>query len=170
MSTGLIAALPPAELEAVIAHELAHVRSLDVLTQTWAVLFSTMLVELSRVGGWFSRGMLYVLAPVAAAFTHLMLSPRRELAADAAAARITGWEPVADALLRLDKSAELVQFTAHVTAGPLYTVNPFDASVGLARMFSTHPTLETRVGRLRGSEVAREQRKHEGRFRGPRSK
>ena len=69
-----------------IAHELAHVRARDVLTQTYAVLFSTTLLELTRVGGFLSRFLLAVLAPMGAAFTHLLLSPRRELAADAVAA------------------------------------------------------------------------------------
>ena len=79
-STGLLGALPPDELTTVLAHEIAHVRARDVLTQTFAVLLAVMLVEASRIGGWFSRALLYVLAPVAAAFVHLTLSPRRELA------------------------------------------------------------------------------------------
>ena len=58
-----------------IAHELAHVRSLDVLTQTFAVLLATTLIETSRIGGFLSRALLSVLAPIAAAFTHLLLSP-----------------------------------------------------------------------------------------------
>ena len=55
VSSGLLTALAPGELEAVLAHELAHVRSRDVLTQTFAVLFATTLLELSRVGGFLSR-------------------------------------------------------------------------------------------------------------------
>ena len=81
LSTGLLGALTPAELEAVIAHELAHVRRRDVLTQTSAVMLAVVLVDLSRIGGWFERALLAVLGPIAAAFVHL-LSPRRELAAD----------------------------------------------------------------------------------------
>ena len=76
-------ALTPAELEAVLAHELAHVRARDVLTQTYGALLGTTLLELTRVGGFLSRFLLAVLAPIAAAFTHLLLSPKRELTADA---------------------------------------------------------------------------------------
>ena len=65
-----------------IAHELWHVRCRDVLTQTFAVLLAATLVELSRLGGWLSRWLLYVFGPIAAAFVHLLLSPRRELDAD----------------------------------------------------------------------------------------
>ena len=88
VSTGLLGALRPAEIEAVLAHELAHVRSRDVLVQTSAVLLAVVLVELSRVGGWFERALLAVLGPIAAAFVHLLLSPKRELAADRIAAAI----------------------------------------------------------------------------------
>ena len=64
VSTGLLAALPPDELEALVAHELAHVRARDVLTQTYAVLLASTLLETSRIGGWLTRSLLYVLAPV----------------------------------------------------------------------------------------------------------
>src|SRR5262245_22874356 len=47
VSTGLLGALPPAELEGVLAHELAHVRSRDVLVQTIAVMLAVTLVEAS---------------------------------------------------------------------------------------------------------------------------
>src|SRR3989304_1782674 len=65
------------ELVAAIAHELAHVRRRDVLVQTFVVLFAVTLVELSQIGGWFSRALLFVLGPIAAAFVHLLLSSRR---------------------------------------------------------------------------------------------
>jgi heat shock protein HtpX len=148
VSTGLLGALAPPELDAVIAHELSHVRSRDVLIQTLAVLFASTLVETSRIGGWFSRALLYVFAPIGAAFVHLLLSPRRELAADAVAAGIAGWENVADALVRLDRAGDLVQFRASPTSEPLYTVSPFDTDDRLTRMFVTHPPVADRIARL----------------------
>jgi heat shock protein HtpX len=155
VSTGLLRALRAGELEAVIAHELAHVRSRDVLTQTLAVLLATTLVEASRIGGWLSRALLFVLAPIGAAFTHLLLSPRRELAADAAAAaHACDPHDLADALLRLHRAGELVEFAASPATEPLYTVDPFDGSDRLARMFRTHPPLESRVARLRGMPLS----------------
>jgi heat shock protein HtpX len=151
VSTGLLAALPADELEAVLAHELAHVRTRDVLVQTFAVLLSVTLVETSRIGGWLSRGLLFVLAPIAAAFTHLLLSPKRELRADMLAVTATrSPHDLADALVRLDTAADLVSFLASPATEPLYIVNPFDQEDKLARMFVTHPPLDRRVALLRG--------------------
>ena len=150
VSTGLLGALPPAELEGVLAHELAHIRSRDVLVQTFAVTLAVSLVELSRIGGWLERALLFVLGPIAAAFVHVLLSPRREFAADREAARLSGTpHGLTDALLRLDQAAELVSFEASPATEPLYTLNPFEQE-GLARMFDTHPPLGERISRLRG--------------------
>lgn len=149
VSVGALRSLRREELAAAIAHELAHVRRRDVLVQTFVVLFAATLVELSRIGGWFSRFLLYVFAPIASAFVHLLLSPKRELGADALAARATGApHDLADALMRLDRAAELVDFAASPATEPLYPVDPFEPE-GLARMFKTHPPLDERVRRLR---------------------
>ena len=149
VSTGALRSLRLEELEAAIAHELAHVRRRDVLVQTFVVLFAATLMEVSRIGGWLSRVLLYVLAPIAAAFVHLLLSSKRELAADELAARATGaGHDLADALMRLDRAAELVEFAASPATEPLYPVDPFE-SEGIARMFKTHPPLEKRLRRLR---------------------
>jgi len=91
----------------------------------------------------------FVLGPLAAAIVHLLLSPKREFAADAAAAAVCGSpHGLADALLRLERAAELVEFRASPTTEPLYTFNPF-AEEGLARMFVTHPPVGERIRRLR---------------------
>jgi heat shock protein HtpX len=149
ISTGCLRSLRPEELEGAIAHELAHARRRDVLVQTVVVLFAVTLVETSRVGGWLSRVLLYVLAPIASAFVHLLLSPRRELEADLlAAASIGSGHDLADALLRLESGARLVAFAASPATEPLYPIDPFEDS-GLARMFKTHPELTARVARLR---------------------
>jgi heat shock protein HtpX len=149
VSTGLLSAASPAELEAVLAHELAHVRHRDVVVQTSVVVLAATFLELTRIGGWFSRALLFVFGPVAAAFVHLMLSPKREFLADAAAASICGSpHPMADALVRLDQAAELVSFRGSPATEPLYTVNPF-LEEGLAALFVTHPPVGERVRRLR---------------------
>lgn len=160
VSTGLLAALPPAELEGILAHELAHVRHRDVLVQTVAVMLAVTLVELSRIGGWLERALLFVLAPVAAAFVHLMLSPKREFRADRLAARLCeSPHGLADALLRLEQASELVDFRASPATEPLYPVDPFPQQ-GLAAMFSTHPEIGERIARLRTPDPAWRDRVH----------
>jgi heat shock protein HtpX len=148
LSTGALQSLRREELEGVLAHELAHVRRRDVLVQTFVVLFAATLVELSRIGGFLSRALLFVLAPIAAAFVHLLLSSKRELRADELAAQTCDGNDLADGLLRLDRAAELIEFVASPATEPLYAVDPFEAE-GIARMFKTHPPLEERVRRLR---------------------
>ncbi len=154
VSTGLVSACSPAELEGVLAHELAHVRHRDVAIQTAVVVLAASIVELSRIGGWLERALLFVLGPVAAACVHLLLSPKREFEADRAAAAICGSpHGLADALLRLEQAAELVEFRASPATEPLYPFNPF-LEVGLAALFVTHPPLGERVRRLRELDPA----------------
>jgi heat shock protein HtpX len=149
VSRGLLGAAPPAELEGVLAHELAHIRARDVVTQEGVVVFAAALVEATRIGGALQRLLLFVLGPIAAAPVHLLPSPKREFAADRFAAELCETpHGLADALLRLELAGELVEFRANPATEPLYTINPFEPT-GLAAMFGTHPPTEERVRRLR---------------------
>jgi heat shock protein HtpX len=149
VSVGLLGVATPAELEGIVAHELAHLRRRDVLVQTLAVVIAAAVVEASRIGGWLQRVLLFVLGPLAASFVHLLLSPKREYDADRFAAELCGSpHGLADALLRLEQSMELVAFEASPATEPLYTTNPF-AEEGLATLFITHPPVGERVRRLR---------------------
>jgi heat shock protein HtpX len=149
LSQGLLTLLPPAELEGVLAHELAHARHRDILVQTPVVVVAGWLLEASRIGGFLERALLFVLGPVAASVVQVLLSPKREFAADAAAARTCGTpHGLADALVRLEQAQELVAFEASPVTEPLYTVNPFDP-VGIAALFASHPPISERVERLR---------------------
>ena len=148
VSRGFLGMGSPSQLEGIIAHELAHIRHRDVLTQSVVVVIAGALLELSRIGGPFQRALLFVLAPAAASITNLMLSPRRELAADAAAAfACDSTLIVAEGLNQLDRATEFVDFAANPATEPLYTTNPFEPE-GIANPFSTHPPLETRIEAL----------------------
>ena len=149
LSVGLLGVASPAELEGLVAHELAHLRRRDILVQTTAATLAGVIVDASRLGGYFNRALLFVLGPIAASFLHLLLSPKREYDADRFAAELCGSpHGLADALLRLEQAAGLVSFQASPATEPLYTANPF-AEEGLARLFVTHPPLGERVRRLR---------------------
>jgi heat shock protein HtpX len=149
VSVGLLGVASPAELEGVVAHEIAHLRHRDVLVQTLAVIGAAALVDVSRVGGFLQRALLFVLAPIAAAFVHLLLSPGREYDADRFAAELCDSpHGLADALVRLDQATELVAFAASPVTEPLYTINPF-ADERPASLFASHPRVGERVRRLR---------------------
>lgn len=149
LSVGLMGVASPAELEGLLAHEIAHVKHRDVLVQTIAVVLAAVLVESSRIGGALQRVLLFVLAPVAAAFVHLLLSQKREYHADRFAAQLCDSpHGLADALLRLEDAMQLVPFQASPATEPLYTTNPF-AEEGVAALFVTHPPVGERVRRLR---------------------
>jgi len=149
VSRGLLGAATPAELEGVLAHELAHIRDRDVLVQSTVSVLAGAIVETSRIGGFLQRGLLFALGPLAAAVVNLFLSPKREFLADAAAAELCDSpHGLADALIRLEQTGELVEFQASPATEPLYTINPF-AEEGLAALFVTHPPVGERVRRLR---------------------
>jgi heat shock protein HtpX len=149
LSVGLMGVASPAEVEGIVAHELAHLRHRDVLVQTIAVVVASAIVEASRVGGFLQRALLFVFGPVAAAFVHLLLSQKREFEADRFAAVVCDSpHGLADALVRLEQAMQLVGFEASPATEPLYTTNPF-ADEGLAALFDSHPPVGERVRRLR---------------------
>jgi len=155
VSTGCAAACAPAELEGVLAHEIAHVRLHDVQVQTAAAVAAAVTLEASRIGGWLERFLLFVLAPVAAASVHLLVSPKREFAADRFAAKLCDSpHGLADALSRFEQASELVAFEGSPATEPLFTINPFDEDWP-ARLFVTHPPVEERVRRLRELDPSR---------------
>ena len=124
-------------------------RAYLVIFVALVVILAATLLELSRIGGWLQRVLLYILGPIAAAFVHLMLSRNREFLADRDAAVLCDSpHPLADALVRLDAAAELVEFAGSPATEPLYTINPF-IEEGIAALFVTHPPVGERVRRLR---------------------
>jgi heat shock protein HtpX len=149
LSLGLVGVASPAELEGIVAHELAHLKHRDVLVQSIAVIVAVTIVESSRVGGFLQRALLFVFGPIAAAFVALLLSQKREYEADRLAAELCDSpHGLADALIRLEQAMELVGFAASPATEPLYTTNPF-AEEGLAALFVSHPPVGERVRRLR---------------------
>ena len=133
VSRGLLTAAPPAELEGVLAHELAHIRNRDVLVQTAAVVVAAALIETSRVGGWLQRTLLFVLGPVGGGDRPPAALAEARVRSRPRGGRVLCGSPhgLADALIRLEQAAELVEFRASPATEPLYTINPF-AEEGLA--------------------------------------
>jgi len=163
VSAGLLEALPDPELEAVLAHELAHVANDDLRLMTWVLVplvASEEFFEMMDDDDDFDPGVLPWLAvgwllTVSSALGVGLFSRGREFAADRAAVAATG-DPgaLAAALERLDSSTavappdDLRKHAGSVDAmSVLPTLDPErDGGGGL---LATHPATERRLERLR---------------------
>lgn len=166
VTSGIMRALPRRELEGVIAHELAHIKNRDILIASIAAMVAG---AISAIVNFLQFQLLFggndddsplgfigtiaamILAPLAAVVIQMAISRQREYVADATGAEILGDpHPLADALVRLHRGTEVVPMQVNQAAAPLYIVNPL-GSFGrkMSGLFSTHPPMEERVGRLR---------------------
>jgi heat shock protein HtpX len=164
VTQGITQLLSENELRGVLAHEIAHIRNRDVLTQTVAAAIGGAITWIAYmllfVGGddesplgLVSALAMVILAPIAATIIQLAISRQREYAADATGARIGGSaNALADALERLEAGARAQPMQVNAAAEPLYIVKPFSGG-GIASLFSTHPPIEERVRRLRAIGV-----------------
>lgn len=160
VTAGITQLLSPTELRGVIAHELAHIRNRDTLTQAVAAAIGGAITYLGYMLMWFGGDddspvgliaslLLVLLAPIAATIIQLAISRQREFSADATGAQISGDpESLASALLRLEQGAADAPMQVNQATECLYIVKPFSAK-GVAGLFSTHPPIEERVKRLR---------------------
>ena len=161
------------ELAGVISHELSHVKHRDTLIMTlsasiataisyianiaqWAAIFGTARDEDGNRSNPIALIVTIVIAPLAASLIQFALSRSREYMADASGARICG-KPLAlaSALLKLDDYAHhrVIPDAKPATSG-LFIINPLAGVGGVANLFSTHPSTEERVKKLR--EIAAE--------------
>jgi len=168
VTTGLLRTLDDEELEGVLAHELAHVKNRDVMVMTIASFLSTLAFIVVRWGWLFGGGdrgggnqapvivaILVSMAVWVLSFLLIrLLSRYREFAADRGGAAISG-KPgaLASALLTIDGGMEKVpdedlRDTAEMNA---FFVIPIKSGV-VGKLFSTHPSTEKRVERLRDLE------------------
>ncbi|MDD5329757.1 MAG: protease HtpX [Sulfuricella sp.] len=169
VSTGLLQSMSESEVEAVLAHEIAHVANGDMVTLTLIQgVVNTFVVFISRVIGYFvdqalrkegeedrGPGMGYMVAVIVcdlvfgvlASMIVMYFSRRREFRADAGAARLLGGpQPMIAALRRLGgaEAGELPQnvATSGVAGRP-----------GWMALFSSHPAIEERIAALRQESV-----------------
>lgn len=156
VTEGILKILDQDELEGVIAHELGHIQNRDMLLQTVSASLSGAITNLARLGG--SRtdsglGPLAVIfAPIGAAVLQFAISRSREFKADYSGAVISG-KPLAlaSALQKLQAGAQKIPMRIAPSVAPLAQVNPMAAfGGGLPKLFSTHPSTEERIEKLRG--------------------
>jgi heat shock protein HtpX len=165
---GIMKLLNDQELEAVMAHELAHVKNRDTLISTLAATLGGAITFIARMmmfsggrrggsrgGGWGAL-LALILAPIAAMIIQMAVSRRREYMADATGARMCkNPNALASALQRLQSgiaASPMSEDTANPATSHMFIVNPFRGSA-MFKLFSTHPPMEERVERLRSMKL-----------------
>ena len=165
---GIIQILSEAELEGVIAHELAHVKHRDILISSIAATLAAAIMVVGRMAMYaniFGGGRhddrdegsnpiamlaMMILAPMAAFLIQMAISRSREFSADAGGAAIAG-NPygLADALRKIDAASRRVPLDANPATAHMFIVKPFSGG-GLMSIFSSHPSTESRIQALMG--------------------
>jgi heat shock protein HtpX len=170
-TTGIMDLLSPAELEAVMAHEITHIVNRDVMIMTLAGFFASIASMIVQFGFLFGGGghsgggysddddgpsfMAIILVSavvwVVSFFLMRMLSRYREFAADRGAAVITGRpSALSSALMKLSGVNERIpqsDLRAHAEMNAFYIV-PVKVKDSLYNLFSTHPAMEKRIEAL----------------------
>jgi heat shock protein HtpX len=171
VTTGLTSMLRQEELEAVIAHELSHVRNRDVMVITLAGFISMIAFFLFRNWLLFGGGMgtgsrgtrdnktaLLILIPILAAVVWVIstlliraLSRYREFAADKGSAILTGNPAhLASALMKISGQMERVptKDLREVEGMNAFFIIPAISGSSIFELLSTHPTVEQRIAAL----------------------
>ncbi|MRR56045.1 MAG: zinc metalloprotease HtpX [Deltaproteobacteria bacterium] len=169
---GILRILSPAELEGVMAHELAHVQNRDILVGTIAATFAGAISMIGNMlqwgallgagrrddeqgsGGLIGSLAMAIIAPIAAMLIQMAVSRSREYLADESGARICG-NPLAlaNALRKLHAASHMLPMTeARPASAHMFIVNPLTVG-GLMSLFSTHPPMEERIARLEAMEI-----------------
>jgi heat shock protein HtpX len=175
VTTGIMQRLDPQELEAVLAHELSHIRNRDVMVMTLASFFAMVAQLMMRwmfwggmYGGMGDRGgdrrdgggggamaLIYVasiLVWIISFFLIRALSRYRELAADRGAAIITGAPShLMSALMKISGVMNRIpdRDLREVQQMNAFFIVPAIHADSFTGLLSTHPSLETRLERLR---------------------
>jgi len=162
VTEGLLELLTPQEVEAVIAHELSHIKHYDMLIGTVAATISGAIAMLANFGGFFGGGdnerpnpivmlILMIVMPIVATIIQMSVSRSREFMADEGASRLTGHpEWLQSALIKLENYARGIDLPeANPQTAHMFIINPFTGKeFSMQELFSTHPSTEQRVERL----------------------
>ncbi len=166
VTTGIMRILNRNELEGVVAHELAHIKNRDTLISTVVATIAGVITFLASMAQWSlifggsdddggnPIGMLVmaILAPIAATIIQMAISRGREFGADSGGASINGDpQALANALAKLEAGTSAVRADVNPSTAHMFIVNPLKGS-SIASLFSTHPSTEERIRRLRAMQ------------------
>lgn len=164
-TTGLLNIMNKGELEAVVAHEMSHIKNYDIRVSMAAVALTSVIELISelvlRFFTWSDDdndnrnplivvlGLLFVMiSPLLALVTRLAISRQREFLADATAVSLTRYpEGMISALQKLKNNGKPLRKQNSTTAN-LFIVNPMKRSF-FQNLFSTHPSIDDRISRLK---------------------
>ncbi len=159
VTEGLLQHLSRVELESVLAHELSHVKSDDVVVSTVAVgLFGVLGGPVRAVttgGSGAAVGYLFLpLGTLAGVGMQLVVGRQREELADLSGVAMTRYPPaMVTALEKMTRAGTLVRSarpaTAHLWLASPLPPPPAGRLTSLARLFETHPPLDERIEALR---------------------
>lgn len=153
---GILEALNAQELEGVTAHELAHIRNRDMLTNTVAATMAGAVMMLARFAFFFGDRdrnpaaalALLIVAPLAALLVQMAISRQMEFRADRVGAAIAATpRGLAAALEKLEAYARRIPMEVNPSAAHVCIVSPLRRG-GIAGLFRTHPPTEERIARL----------------------
>jgi heat shock protein HtpX len=168
-TTGIMEIMSDRELEAVMAHEISHVRNYDIRVSMIAFGLVSAIGILSDIALHmfvFSDRresnsnpivlvvgiVLIILAPIIAAIVQLAVSRQREYLADASGVLTTrDTEGLASALEKLKDHGRPMERQSTSTAH-LFFNNPLKSGF-FSKLFSTHPPLDERIARLRNNST-----------------
>ncbi len=161
VTEGLLDLMSEEEVEAVIAHELSHIKHYDMLIGTVTATIAGAIAMLANFGMFFGGDKdrpnpivmiaLMIIMPLAATVIQMTVSRNREFMADEGSARMTGHpEWLQSALSKLDSYARgTVMHDADPQTAHMFIINPFSGqNLSLQQLFSTHPSTEQRIARL----------------------
>ena len=168
VTTGLMEILSPAELEGVLAHELAHIRHRDVVIMTIASFFASIASMILQFGFFFGGGgdddenpgflallLVSLVVYVVSFFLMSALSRYREFAADRGAAEITRRpSALSSALMKIEGTMARIpqqDLRAHSELAAFYIARP--SAQSLFSLFSTHPPMDKRIAALERLEA-----------------
>ena len=158
---GILQAMSPDELAGVTAHELAHIKNRDMLTNTVAATMAGAVMMIARFAFFFGgrdrnpiAGIaMLILAPLAAVVVQMAISRQMEYRADRVGAEIAGSpRGLAQALDKLENYAARIPMDVSPSAAHVAIVNPLRRGM-LTRLFRTHPPTEERIARLEELEA-----------------
>lgn len=170
-TAGILQALNRDELEAVMAHEMTHVRNYDIRIQTLAVALTSAIAMIANFGShfWYFGGnrqsnerndagnliglvvsvLVLLLAPLTAMIIQMAISRNREYLADAGAVELTrNPQALIAALTKISQAPPMAAKNVSDTSASLYIGDPLPKEGGLQHLFDSHPPMAKRIAAI----------------------